>query len=630
MADMNPSFATPTGMGGGAPSLPDTPPLQPQVQMQPPAPAAQPVQPSPQDISIGHDTLFGRAAKTLMGGNTSYHVDENGNTVAVQSPNTFQSFAKNVLAASLLGAAAGANGNPAQGFAGGLVRGGAAEVGQQEQQDQLKRQEAQREFQNKQAVETQDRQNILMQAQLQNMHSEMVARDRTSDLQSKEYHDKHNAASAALEKNLTEAGGTPASIPVGDGVKSVFTAPELAAAFTKDPQILQGPNGSFRHFIDTTDSSELTFNGHNWVDASGEPVNMSDRTTVKAIDVPADVMKTKVPTSGKDINTIYGGKLVDPDKTYPMSPLELDNLNTKRMNIAGKQSVIDKNKSDEAYKRIELGLKSRELALREREAAGGAKGEGAPDPSEIAEAIHSGRGTLEQLTQGMGKEAASFRRQVEAIFLNKYPNDNLQALKSYGKQADSPAVQSQLVAARSLFGMNGDVGSLDTLESALRRVPKASMPMLSKLKQDTAYNLGSPEMATVKALKTDLGTELAKFNTGGGNATSDHQIELFREQLNEAQTPEQVEKVLSDIRNVSSKRLHALVGANPYLHYMTSDVNDPVTKQPRGQVNNHEDQAARQPGIPNLSNIMVNPQTNQQIGWNGKQWVDVNTGQPAQ
>jgi hypothetical protein len=182
----------------------------------------------------------------------------------------------------------------------------------------------------------------------------------------------------------------------------------------------------------------------------------------------------------------------------------------------------------------------------------------------------------------MGKDASAFRRQVELSLLKKYPTDNLQALKAYGRQADNASVQSQLVAARSLFGANGETGSLNTLEEALRRVPKASFPLGSKLLQDSAYQLGSPQMATVKALKTDLGTELAKFNVGGGNATSDHQIELFREQLNEAQTPEQVDQVLKDIRAVSSKRLGAIVGPNPYLHNMTGDINDPVTGKPRG------------------------------------------------
>jgi hypothetical protein len=134
---------TPSAMGGGAaPNLPAAP--QPQVTQQ------QAPQPTPQELSIGHDTLFGRAAKALMGSGTQYSVDQNGNTVATQSPNTFSQFARNVLSAAILGGAAGANGNPQQGFAGGAVRGGAATIQNGEQQDQLKRAQAQKDFQQQQ------------------------------------------------------------------------------------------------------------------------------------------------------------------------------------------------------------------------------------------------------------------------------------------------------------------------------------------------------------------------------------------------------------------------------------------------------------------------------------------------
>jgi len=201
---------------------------------------------------------------------------------------------------------------------------------------------------------------------------------------------------------------------------------------------------------------------------------------------------------------------------------------------------------------------------------------------QASDAIANGRGTFEQLTGGMGKEASAFRRQVEADLLKRYPNVNITALKAYSKAADSQAVQSQITNARSLFGTNGQPGSFDQLEDAIRSVPKARFPILSKFGQRTSYELGSPEMAVLKAIKTDIAQDLAKFNSGGGSHSSDHQVELYREQLNEAQTPEQVEAVLKDLRAISSKRLVGIVGTNPYIAYMTGDINDPVSKQPRG------------------------------------------------
>lgn len=581
--DFQPNMTTPAGMGGAMPDTATAAPVQPQVQQQAP-----PVDPAAV-AQIQHDSAFGRMAKAILGQQNQYSVGPDGTLQNNPVPEKPGQLFRSILGAALLGGAAGANGNPAQGLAGGLVRGGAAGVQNTQQQDQQKQAQAQQDFKNQQLVNQQSRETQMANAQVANMHSEMVARDRRSDLEDQDAHDKHNAASAALETNLTAAGGTPAVIPVNGEGKSNITAPDLAAAYVKDPSILKGPPGFIRHFVDTTDSSELTYNGKNWVDASGEPVNMSDKTTVKAIDVPVDAMKTKIATTGKDINAAYGGKLVDPGQTYQMSPLDMDSLNTRRLKEARDQGAADLEKervkqgeSQIALQRGELGIKYKELADKENAAGTNADGYG---PEQIADAIHQGRTTFEQATQGMGKESAAFRRQVEGVFLKKYPDANLEALKSYGKQAENSGTQTQLTNARSIFGANGQPGSFDTLEAALQAVPKSSTPWVSKLEQDTAYNLGSPQMATVKALKTDLGTELAKFNAGGGNATSDHQIELYREQLNEAQTPEQVTQVLKDIRNISSKRLGAIVGANPYLHNMTTDINDPVTKQPRGTQN---------------------------------------------
>lgn len=577
MDNIQPNVTGPVGMGGGAPDVGN--PTMPQVQQQQ-APPPNPAQVA-QVAQIAHDSQFGRMAKAILGQNSQYSVGPDGTLQNNPVPEKPGQFFRTLLGAALLGGAAGANGDPRQGFLGGFVRGGAAGMGQAQQQDQMKRQQAQNDFNNQQKVQQQNREQMLMNAQVANMHSEMVGRQHTSDLQDQALHDRHNAASAALESNLSSAGGVPAIIPVNGQASSEFTAPDLAAAYVKDPSILKGPQGFIRHFIDTTDSTDLTYNGTNWVDAAGKPVNMTDQTTVKAIDVPVDAMKTKIPTTGKDINAAYGGKLVDPDKTYQMSPLDMDALNTKRMSEAKQQAAIDLDKHRAATADVANRLKEREL--RDKEVGAGANPDGStPDPEKIADAMHNGTGTFEQLTSGMGKDASLFRRQVALAFLKKYPNDNLEALKAYGKQASTASVQSQLVAARSLFGANGETGSLDTLENALRRVPKAFFPLGSKVLQDSAYQLGSPEMATVKALKTDLGTELAKFNVGGGNATSDHQIELFREQLNEAQTPEQVEQVLKDIRAISSKRLGAIVGPNPYIRYMTGDINDPVTRKPLG------------------------------------------------
>jgi hypothetical protein len=112
----------------------------------------------PQNPNIAHDTLIGRAFKALTGNDTQYTIDPNtGQTVATQTPQRPGQLWRNIVAAAIVGGAAGANGNPQQGFAGGFVRGGAAEGQEQQKQDAVKRQQAQTQFQNQNAANAEQR-----------------------------------------------------------------------------------------------------------------------------------------------------------------------------------------------------------------------------------------------------------------------------------------------------------------------------------------------------------------------------------------------------------------------------------------------------------------------------------------
>lgn len=148
MDDIQPSLPT-SGMGGPMPNVVGAPP--PQVQMAPQAPA-QPQAPPP-----NRHEILGRTFNALLGNSSSYSVDPNGNTVETNTPQPPGHLFKSILAAALLGGAAGANGNPNQGFAGGVVRGGAAEIGEGQKQDLLKRQQAQQQFQNQQKAAQEQR-----------------------------------------------------------------------------------------------------------------------------------------------------------------------------------------------------------------------------------------------------------------------------------------------------------------------------------------------------------------------------------------------------------------------------------------------------------------------------------------
>ena len=196
------------------------------------------------------------------------------------------------------------------------------------QKQQEAQQQAQKQFENTQAVTKDQREQTLMNAQIANMQSETAARQHLSDLQDKEYHDKHNAAPTALYGALKDAGGVP---PIDGKVPESLTAYQLAQDYAKDPKIRQAPQGYTRHFIDKTDSSEVQWDGDKWTHPDGTPADMTDKTSIQVLDVPVDAMKTKRNITGAEINKISGQSIVDPDKNYNLAPIDLINLNNDRL-----------------------------------------------------------------------------------------------------------------------------------------------------------------------------------------------------------------------------------------------------------------------------------------------------------
>jgi len=249
----------------------------------------------------------------------------------VEVPNKPGQFFRNILAGAIMGGVAGGSVSGSEtagsGWMGAAKGAGAAQQGFQQQQQQ-RQQEAQKQFENQQAATKENREQTLVNAQIANMQSETALRQHTSDIQDKEYHDKHNAASAALFENLKTAGGVA---PIDGKLPEDLTAYQLAQAYTKDPSVRQAPAGYVRHFIDKTDSAEVTWNGEHWTHPDGTPADMTDKTSMQVIDVPMNAMTTKKPVTGKDLNTVSGQTLFDPEKTYQVSPLDLDAMNTTRL-----------------------------------------------------------------------------------------------------------------------------------------------------------------------------------------------------------------------------------------------------------------------------------------------------------
>lgn len=295
--------------------------------------------------------LVASAAKTGLGWHAlmGSHGEVGPNGTVVQAPNKPGDLFRSILAGAIMGASTGAQARMGGGVGSFAVGAGAAQQQAQQEKEKLQQQSQQ------------SQQKLLMQAQIENMNSETAARHHTTDLQNKEYHDKHNAASQAMIDGLTAAGGVA---PVDGKIAETVTVPDLVKAYTKDPTIRQAPSGYMRHFIDTTDSSEVTFNGDHWVKADGTPENMTDNSTIKVIDVPANAMSTKRPLSGKDLNKISGQTMFDPEKTYQVAPIDMDAMNTTRL-----KNENEKARTDQAERQIKVGQRANELeADRQRHA----------------------------------------------------------------------------------------------------------------------------------------------------------------------------------------------------------------------------------------------------------------------
>ena len=464
----NPSGVSNPPDGGNVSSV-NTPPNQMQPNGQPAGAAGMggaPPAPTPQQqaqlATVAHAAKTGLGWNALMGTHTDYQQTPQG-PVPVQQQNSAKDLFRSILAGAIMGMGAGNQGPGAGSGWAAASRGAAAAQQGMEQKQQQAQQQAQQQFQNSEATQRETREQQLAQATVQNMHSEMVARDHMSDLQDKEFHDKHNAAVAAVEGNLRAAGGTDAMIPINGQLESTMTAPELAQAYTKDQSIRNAPQGYVRHFLDTTDSSELTFNGLHWVTADGTPVNMSDNTSIKAIDVPVDAVKTKIPTSGKAINAAAGQQLVDPAKTYPIAPLDMVGLNTRRMAGAREQQQIDTEKKKVALMGMQINLDAQKMNHQITEDN---KADFVAADKEISTRITSLKDQIKNntfLDPAVTKQAQTqidaANKELHEIREKLYPKTIVDALTEADKNADKvahPEIQSSLL---SIPGFNPETAT---------------------------------------------------------------------------------------------------------------------------------------------------------------------------
>jgi hypothetical protein len=327
---------------------PSTPPP---AQQQPPQ---QQSQPTPQQAVAEKHHALGKVTRFLFGAS----VDPTTGEPVPQKPGAIF---RSLLAGALLGGAIGseghASGGSVGGFLSGVARGGNAVQDQIHQRQQEAQQRAQQQRQLSVDEQRAQDEHQLHQATVAHLTAETTSFHHLQEKQDQEAVDKKNAAAIAYMKILDDDGATRAQIPIDGKVSPTreYAASDIAAAFLKDPTILWGPPGTVRHFVDLHNASDIDYvDGKGWVDASGDPVDMSKTTVVRAYDVPENLYKKRIHHTGKELNTLAGYQLIPTEQEGNEFNMTLDavtglyaqNLKNLNAQAQAKQRAADAAKAN--------------------------------------------------------------------------------------------------------------------------------------------------------------------------------------------------------------------------------------------------------------------------------------------
>jgi hypothetical protein len=318
-----------------------------QTPVQGPAAPAQP----PATADMVHHSVLGRAIKSLVGAihgtETQYQPNSTGGVSEVKTPAKPGAIFRQLLAGALIGGAVGSepvgskddeHRRSVGGFLGGFSRGAAGVAQNSQQRDQAAFDRARERAKLTQEASREQDEHVLRQANIAHLNANTVALQHHMHALDEESLEKKNAASRSLIKSMTDAGATPAQISIDGKSLDTIPATDLAAEFSKNPGLLNGPAGTHRVFIDTTDAGELHWDGKTWRDDSGNVPNMAQHSSVRAFDVPTNTMKTPRSVPGATINQLRGAAIVDPEKNYMLSPEGLSSLYSLNLSDMTKRS----------------------------------------------------------------------------------------------------------------------------------------------------------------------------------------------------------------------------------------------------------------------------------------------------
>lgn len=307
-----------------------------------------------EQATFGHDALVGKAAKSLLGTQTSYQAQPDGTIKQVPVPQAPGDLFRHILAGVLLGGAAG--GQAKGGFVGGLAAGGGAGVENNQKQDQVKFGQAETDFKNQQETQKNQQDNLFRQAQIAHMTAEDMRADSTMDFARQEHLDKMNSANGVIEATAQEKGAL-ANVPVGGKNinNTMGNGAQLADLYKKDPSLGQAPKGFHRVHTQNVDASGLTYKQEagpdgkpiqGWFDKDDKQVDMDSRTTHALYDIPDSIWGQTVHKDGAELNKAGHTDMFTAGKDYAVSNGDLFTLKTK--------GTEETNKATEATVRLML------------------------------------------------------------------------------------------------------------------------------------------------------------------------------------------------------------------------------------------------------------------------------------
>jgi hypothetical protein len=192
-------------------------------------------------------------------------------------------------------------------------------------------------------------------------------------------------------------------------------------------------------------------------------------------------------------------------------------------------------------------------------------------------------------------------------------------LKEYG--------DTQKGAGATRDRLNTALGHLDMLSQASQALAKNNVQALNALANSFGVATGKSAKVVYDAIAQKAAAETAAAIKGGGAAPTDPEIEAARKQFDSKMAPQQQFDNIKAQMGILKTQADTVGSHFQSVMKQTPDQFGQSVLYPQNQQIMNKWLGIAPPQ--QYQNTHTNPQTGQQIGWNGTAWVDTKTGQPV-